>query len=221
MVRFVRTFALAAAAAVVLAACGLPLPEPIELEGGVFGLDGVPVTLTEDTAAVSTSLAFATAFSGTINESFEIDLVDIPAALRNVFRIASVDEEIGLDLTLMVTSGGTFPATITVSAASLTDVVVKRGVQTVFTGSFSTVPGGTMTFTQGVCAAGACSYAATTTTGLVDISLTGSEADKLAKAILSGGDFTVTANFAVTVAPALSTDTSIAVVLVSLGAILE
>jgi hypothetical protein len=221
MSKIVRTFVATALAAGLLAACNLALPAPIELDGGVFGLDGVPVTLTHDATDVSPSLVFVTDFSGTINESFVIDLVDIPAALRNVFRIASVDEAIGLDVTLVATSGAVLPEAITVSAASLTNVVVKRGVQTVFTGGFSTVQGATMTFSKGPCVAGACTYTANATAALVDISLAGDKADKLAKAILSGGNFTVTASFAVTVAPALSSDTSLAVVLVSLGAVLE
>jgi len=221
MYKIARTFVATALAAGLLAACNLALPAPIELDGGVFGLDGMPVTLTHDAAAVSPSLVFVTDFSGTINESFEIDLLDIPAALRNVFRIASVDEAIGLDVTLVATSGAALPDTITVSAASLTNVVVKRGVQTVFSGGFSTVPGATMTFSKGACVAGACAYTANATAALVDISLTGTEADKLAKAILSGGNFTVAASFAVTVSPALSSDTSLAVVLASLGAVLE
>jgi len=221
--KIVRTFVATALAAGLLAACNLALPAPIELDGGVFGLDGMPVTLTHDAAAVSPSVVLVTAFSGTINESFEIDPLDIPAALRRAFRIASVDEAIGLDVTLEVTSGATLPGAITVTAASLTDVVVRRGGKMVFSGDFSTVPvpGGTMTFSQGTCEADACPYTTTATAALVDISLTGDEADKLAKAIFSGGDFTVTASFAVTVEPALSSDTSIEAVLVSLGAVLE
>jgi hypothetical protein len=221
MYKIARTFVATALAAGLLAACNLALPAPIELDGGVFGLDGVQVTLTHDAAAVSTSQATATSFSGAINESFEVNLVDIPLALRNVFRVASVDEAIGLDVTLVATSDAVLPDSFTVSAASLSSVIVKKGVQTVFTGDFSTVPGGTMTFTQGACVASACAYSSSATVALVDISLTGTAADKLAKAILSSGQFTVTADFAVMVNPALPLDTSIAVVLVSLGAVLE
>ena len=220
MVRYVRTFALAAVAAVVLAACGLPLPEPIELADGVFGLDGVEATLTAVVPAGVATSATAS-FSGNISETFVVDNAEIPAALRNIFKVASIDEEIGLGVALVANSAGELPASFTVSAASLSNVVVKKGVQTLFSGSFSTVPGGTMTFTRVGPCTGACAYTASATSALVDISLSGAAADKLAKAVIAGGTFTLTADFAVTVSPALPDDTSIEVVLASLGAVLE
>lgn len=220
MFKLVRTFTVAALAVAILAACSLPLPEPIELESGVFGLDGVEVILVAITPADLVPSAIAN-FSGTIDETFVVEDADIPPVLRNIFTIASVDEEIGLDVTLEATSEGVLPASFEVGAASLTGIVVKKGVQTIYSGAFSTVAGATMTFTRGTCVGDTCTYTASATSALVDISLSGSEADKLAKAIVAGGTFNVTANFAVTVSPALPDDTSLAVVLVSLGAVLE
>ena len=220
MTRLVRTFTLAALAAVLLAACGLPLPEPIELEGGVFGLDGVAVELTAITPAGIAPSATAN-FSGTIDETFVVDDADIPPVLRNLFEVTSVDEEIGLDVTLEATSADALPASFVVSAASLTDVVVKKGIQTVFSGDFSTMAGATMTFTRGACVGTTCTYTASATSALVDVSVSGDDADKLAKAVVAGGTFRVTANFSVVVSPALPDDTVIDAVLVSLGAVLE
>jgi hypothetical protein len=220
MTTFVRTFALAALATVLLAACSLSLPEPIELEGGVFGLDGVEVTLA---AIAPTSIApSATAsFSGAIAETFVVDDADIPPVLRNLFKVASVDEAIGLGVSLVATSAEELPASFVVSAVSLTDLVIKKGVQTVFSDGFATITGATMTFSRVAPCTGICSYTASATTALADISLTGSEADKLAKAIIAGGTFTVTGNFVASVSPALPDDTQIQVSLVSLGAVLE
>ena len=221
MTRYVRSFTLAALAAVMLAACGLPLPEPIELEDGIFGLDGMPVTLTALTPSAVAPLATAS-FSGTIDETFVIDEVDVPAALRNLFNVASVDEAIGLDVSLDATSSEPLPASFVVSAASLTDVLIRKGGQTVFSGAFSTVPGATMTFTrQDPCLGDTCTYTASATAALADVSLSGTAANTLAEAVIAGGEFTVFANFGVTVNPALPDDTSLAVVLVSLGAVLE
>lgn len=220
MSRPVRIFAAAALAVAFLAACSLPLPEPIELEGGIFGLDGVEVELTAVVPASITPLA-TTVFAGVIDEAYEVTEGDIPAVLRNLFEVASIDEEIGLGVNLTVTSAGELPASFTVTAASLTEVVVKKGTQTIFSGDFSSVAGATMTFSRaGVCT-GVCDYTASATAALVDVSLTGSQADDLAKEVIEGGSFTVTAVFQVTVNPALPDDTTISAVLVSLGAVLE
>jgi len=220
MSRLVRTLAVAGFAVAFLAACSLPLPEPIELEGGIFGFDEVAVELVALAPAGIAPLA-STGFSGTIDETYEVTEGDIPPLLQNLFTVASVDEEIGLDVTLDATSSGVLPASFVVSAASLTNVVVTKGAQTVFTGDFSSVAGGTMTFTLGGCVGDTCSYTASATTALVEASLSGAAADDLAKAIVAGGTFNVTADFAVTVDPALPDDTVIDVRLVSLGAVLE
>lgn len=220
MSRLVRIFAVAALAVAFLAACSLPLPEPIELEGGIFGLDGVAVDLAAIGPASITPLA-TTVFAGEIDETYDVDEGDIPAVLRNLFTVASIDEEIGLGVNLTVTSADELPASFTVTAASLTNVVVMKGTQTIFTGDFSSVAGGTMTFSRADVCTGVCDYTASATAALVDVSLTGGEADDLAKEVIEGGSFTVTADFAVTVNPALPDDTTIAAVLVSLGAVLE
>jgi hypothetical protein len=220
MSRLARTFAVAALAVTFLAACSLPLPDPIELEGGVFGLDGVEVELAAIAPASITPLATAV-FSGQIDEAYTVSTGDIPAVLQNLFAVASIDEEIGLGVNITLTSAGDLPASFTVTAASLTNVFVEKGTQTIFTGDFSSVAGGTMTFSrEGVCT-GVCAYSASATAALVDVSLTGNAADDLANEIIAGGSFNVTADFAVTVNPALPDDTTISAVLVSLGAVLE
>jgi len=220
MSRLVRTLAVAGFAVAFLAACSLPLPEPIELEGGIFGLDGVEVELAAIAPASIAPLA-TTGFSGQIDEAYDVAAGDIPAGLQNLFTVASIDEEVGLGVNLTLTSAEELPASFTVTAATLTNVVVQKGTQTIFTGDFSSVAGGTMTFSRaGVCT-GVCAYTASATTALVDVSLTGSVADDLATEIIEGGSFTVTADFAVTVNPALPDDTAISAVLVSLGAVLE
>ena len=223
MTRYVRTFTLAALATVLLAACGLPLPEPIELEDGVFGLDGMPVILTA-TPLASSSIAPSAAgsFTGVIDETFVIDEADVPAALRNLFNVASVDEALGLGVELQATSNELLPAAFVVSGANLTDLAIRKGVQTIFSGDFSTVPNGSMTFTrQDPCLGDTCTYTSSATVALVDVSVSGTAANRLAQAIIAGGEFTIFANFGVTVSPALPDDTSLTVVLVSLGAVLE
>jgi hypothetical protein len=220
MSRLVRTLAVAGFAVAFLAACSLPLPEPIELEGGIFGLDGVEVDLAAIAPASIAPLA-SSSFSGTINESYTVSEGDIPSVLQNLFTVASVDEEIGLGVSLSATSVEVLPASFVVSAASLTEVEVTKGAQTVFSGDFSTVAGGEMTFDLVSCAGDTCSYTASATSALVDVSLSGNTADQLAKAIVAGGTFNVSANFTVNVAPALPDDTAIVAVLVSLGAVLE
>lgn len=220
MSRFARTFAVAALAVTFLAACSLPLPEPIELEGGIFGLDGVEVELAALAPSGLAPLA-TTGFSGTINEAYTVNAADIPAVLQNLFAVASINEEIGIGVDIVATSASELPASFTVTGASLSNVVVLKDTETIFTGDFSTVAGGSMTFSRvGVCT-GVCSYSASATSALVDVSLSGNAADDLATEIIEGGNFSVTADFAVTVTPALPDDTTVDVVLVSLGAVLE
>jgi len=224
MRQFVRSFVLLAAGGLLLAACGLPLPGPIDLEGGAFGLDGVPVVLTADvsTGSLGTSVVLNfEAFSGTFAEDFAVDPSDIPTALQNLFKVASVEEEVGLDLTLTVETFSSLPGAFTVGEASLTNVIVKKGTTTLFAGAFQTIEDAEMTFAQGICGPGSCTYTASATIALVDIGLSGTAADKLAKAITAGGDFSVSGKFAITVAPGLPEDASVNVVLVSLGAVLE
>lgn len=224
MRQIVRSFVLAAAGGLLLAACSLPLPAPIELEGGVFGLDGVPVVLTADvpTGSLDTSLVLTfPAFAGTFAEDFTVDPSDIPSALQNLFNIASVEEAVGLDIALTVQTSSALPPAFTVAEASLTDVIVKKGTTTLFAGAFQSIEGAEMAFTQGLCADDVCQYTSSATIALVDIGLSGNTADKLAKAITAGGDFSVSGKFAVTVDPGLPEDAIVNVVLVSLGAVLE
>jgi len=220
MKQVVRPLVLAVVGAFLLAGCRLSLPGPIELDEGVFGLDGLPVVLTAD-MSTSSIVVTSTDFSGTFSEPFTVDPAGIPSALRNLFTIASVTEDVGLDITLVATSESELPEAFTVGSASLTNVIVKKGATTLFAGDFSTVPGGSMTFTKGLCAGEACTYTASASSALVEIELSGSTANKLAKAIVAGGDFTVSGAFAVVVDPGLPSDTELAVVLVSLGAVLE
>ncbi|MBW6454840.1 MAG: hypothetical protein K0A98_03055 [Trueperaceae bacterium] len=189
----------------------------------MFGLDGMPVILTAATVAPSAIAPSASAsFAGTIDETVVIDEADVPPALRNLFNVASVDEAIGLDVQLQATSTEPLPAAFVVSAASLTELQIRKGVQTVFSGDFSTVPNGSMTFTrQDPCLGDTCTYTASATAALVDVSVSGTTANRLAQAIIAGGEFKIYANFGVTVNPALPDDTSLTVVLVSLGAVLE
>ena len=222
MLRRVRAIGGFLALAVLVAACGLPLPQPIELEGGLLGLDGLPVQLTAVVGPAGTvSTAASTTFRGTIPETtFTVEAADVPAILRSLVRIRSATEDLSLDVDLRAESLGALPASFAVTGLTVSDIVLRKGAKLVWSGAFGAT-GASMTFTQGACDLDGCAYAATLQPALADVAIAGGAADAVAKEFIAGGTFTLSAVVTVTVSEPLPDDTIIDATLVSLGAVLE
>lgn len=217
----VRATAGALTLALILSACGFNLPAPVEIEGGIFGLDGVAITLTAPEAAVGALAAEPSAtFRGTIQANFSLDEKEFPGVLRDLLRIRRLAEQITLDLSLTTATPADLPPAFVASNLRITNVVLKKGDQTIYAGAF-TATDAAMTFTRGVCDLVGCPYAAASAPALAGIELEGVFADAVAKEVISGGDFSISAIVTLAVDPVLPGDTVIDATLVSLGAVLE
>jgi len=230
MTRLVRTLSLLVAAALVLSACGLiPLPEPVELDTAFGFGDGIEIDLTASgvaEGAIAPS-AVATEFSGGFNETFEVEEAEIPAILKTLVRIKSVSETITLGTTITVTNPvetEEFPATFSVSDASIADLEVYRGTSKLLGPlAFSGIAGASIEFTSvGDCSSAvSCTYEADILVDLLELQVSGSTASNLAKAIADGGTFRVEGTFAIVVDPGLPVDATVSAVIVGTGAIVE